>query len=313
VVPTTGIVGPGAPTRSLDDTRMSTMHLGGYAEAEIAGERATLLVGLRADQLPGESQLTLDPRVSLSTRRGAWTARLGGGLFHQGRWQSAPAIPDAATPAGAARRARHLVAGIEREGATTFQAEVYDKQYDDYSRLGAGPQIESARARGMDVIAQRALGTIFSGWIGYSLLDADVRLVDGGTVRSPYDVTHSATASATASLDRNWSLGATGRYGTGAPITPVLGATQSSDGRYTPIYGATTSERLPVYARLDVRLMRFVQTPGFLLTSFVEVINLTDRANTSSVTWDARYSTRQSTHPFFASRTIVVGAEVQLR
>jgi hypothetical protein len=105
----------------------------------------------------------------------------------------------------------------------------------------------------------------------------------------------------------------TARYGTGAPITPVTGATRSSDGRYTPIYGAVTSERLPAYARLDARVMRFVQTSGFLLTSFVEVINLTDRANTSSVTWDASYSTRRSMHSFFASRTIVAGAEIQLR
>jgi len=175
------------------------------------------------------------------------------------------------------------------------------------------PQITSATARGLDVIAQRALGAHVAGWIGYSLLDADVRLVDGRTARSPFDVTHSATASATATLDRHWSIGTTARYGTGAPITPIIGATRSSDGRYTPIYGDVTSERLPAYARLDARVMRFIQTPGFLLTSFVEVINLTGRANTASVTWDASYTTRHSMHSFFASRTIVAGAEIQLR
>jgi hypothetical protein len=138
-------------------------------------------------------------------------------------------------------------------------------------------------------------------------------LADGRRARSPYDVTHSATASATATLARNWSIGTTARYGTGAPITPVVGATRSTDGRYTPIYGDVTSERLPAYARLDARVMRFVQTPGFLLTSFVEVINLTGRANTSSVSYDASYATRRSMHSFFSSRTIVVGAEFQLR
>ena len=313
VMPTTGIVAPGAPVRALDEVRASTTHLGGYAEAELAGERTTLLVGVRSDRLPGESQMTFDPRISVSTRRGAWTARLGGGLFHQGRWQSAPAIPDAATPAGAARRARHLVAGIERDGATTLRAELFDKRYDEYSELGAGPQIRSATARGMDIIAQRALGAHLSGWVGYSLLDAEVRLADGRAARSPYDVTHSATASATATLDRNWSIGTTARYGTGAPITPVIGATRSSDGRYTPVYGAVTSDRLPAYARLDVRVMRFIQTPGFLMTTFVEVINLTDRANTSAVSWDASYTTRKSMHSFFAKRTIVAGVEIQLR
>jgi hypothetical protein len=312
-LPTTGAVAPGSPTRALDEVEARTTHLGGYAEAELASERTSLLVGMRADRLPGETGASLDPRVSLSTRRGAWTARIGGGLFHQGRWQSAPAIPDAATPAGAPRQARHIVAGLERDGATTLRAEIFDKQYDDYAPLGAGPQIRSARARGMDVIVHRALGSHVTGWVGYSLLDADVRLADGRAARSPYDVTHTATATATATLDRNWSIGATGRYGTGAPITPVIGATRSSDGQYTPIYGDVTSERLPAYARIDARVMRFIQAPGFLLTSFVEVINLTGRANTASVTYDASYTTRRSMHSFFASRTIVAGAEIQLR
>ncbi len=312
-LPTTGAVSPGSPTRGLNAAEVSTTHLGSYVEAELAGARTSLLVGLRADRLPGESRVSLDPRVSLASRRGAWTARLGGGLFHQGRWQPAPAIPDAATPAGAAREARHIVAGVEREGTTTLRAEVFDKQYADYSPLGAGPQIASAGARGLDVIAQGALGARVTGWVGYSFLDATVRLADGRNARSPYDVTHTATASATATLDRNWSVGTTARYGTGAPVTPVIGATQLADGQYTPIYGGVTSERLPAYARLDARVMRFIQAPAFLLTSFIEVINVTGRANTSSVTYDASYSTRRSMHSFFASRTIVAGAEIQLR
>ena len=313
ILPTTGVVAPGAPTRALAEPAARTTHLGGYVEAEVAGERSSLLVGVRGDRLPGERALSVDPRVSLSTRRGAWTGRVGGGLFHQGRWQSAPAIPDVGTPAGAAGRARHLVAGVEHEGTTTLRAEAFDKQYGDYSALGAGPQVESAHARGVDFIVQRALGRTLTGWAGYSFLDAQVRLADGREARSPLDVTHSATLSATATVRRNWSVGTTARYGTGAPITPVIGATRSDDGRYTPIHGALTSERLPAYARLDVRVMRFIQAPAFLLTSFVEVINVTDRKNTSSITYDETYTTRRSMHSFFATRTIVVGAEIQLR
>ena len=313
LLPTTGLVAPGSPTRALEGDEARTRHLGAYAEAELAGGRTSLLVGLRADRLPGEDASSLDPRVSLSTRRGAWTGRLSGGLFHQGRWQPAPAIPNAAAPAGVPRRARHIVAGVEREGVTTVRAEVFGKQYDDYSVLGAGPQIRAARARGLDVIAQRAMGTRVAGWVAYSLLDSKVRLADGLVARSPHDVTHSVTASTTATVNRQWSIGTTARYGTGAPVTPVTGATRSSDGQYTPIYGAVTSERLPAYARLDTRVMRFDQTSRVLLTSFLEVINVTGRTNTASVTYDATYSTRRSTHSFFASRTIVAGVEIQLR
>jgi hypothetical protein len=312
-LPTTASVAPGAPTRALDGTDAGTLQVGGYGEAEVRRAGTALLVGVRADRLPGETQVTVDPRVSVSTRRGAWTGRLGGGVFHQGRWQATPAIPDAGTPAGTPREARHLVAGIEHEGATTLRAEAFDKRYGDYVAQGDGPPIASARARGMDVSAQRAMGARTTGWVSYSLLDAAVRLADGRQARSPYDVTHSLTTSATVTLGADWSLGATARYGTGAPITPVLGATRSADGRHTPVYGAPTSERLPAYGRLDARLTRFIRAPRFLLTSFVEAINVTDRANASAVTYDAAYRTRQPVHSFFASRTIVVGGELQLR
>jgi hypothetical protein len=164
----------------------------------------------------------------------------------------------------------------------------------------------------MDLLAQRALGTRVTGWVGYSYLDAEVRLHDGRLARSPYDVTHSATLSTTATLGTDWSMGTTARYGTGAPVTPVLGATQGDDGRWTPRHGAPTSARLPHYARLDARLMRFVRTPAFLLTSFVEVLNVTNRPNTTGITYDATWREARPIRTFFASRTIVVGGELQL-
>jgi hypothetical protein len=312
-VPTTNAVSDGAPSRTLDGDADGTTHLGAYSEAQLSRASTSLLVGLRADRLPGETDITIDPRASLSTRRGAWTARVGGGVFHQGRWQSAPAIPDAGSPAGAPRVASHIIAGIEHEGITTFRLEAYDKRYGDYATLGAGPPIEHASARGVDVIAQRALGGRFTGWASYSLLSAQLQLVDGREARSPYDITHTGTASVTATLTPSWSVGTTARYGTGAPLTPVVNATRSTSGAYTPVYGSVTSERLPAYARLDMRVMHFARTPSYLLTSFLEVINATDRANVSSVTYDATFRNRVAMHSFFATRTLVAGAEVQRR
>ncbi len=312
-LPTTNRVGDGAPSRVLDGDARATMQLGAYGEAELTRPGTSLLVGMRADRLPGETDVTIDPRASVSTRRGAWTTRLGGGVFHQGRWQSAPAIPDPATPAGAPRVAHHVIAGIEHEGITTLRVEAFDKRYGDYVALGAGPQITNLAARGADLIARRALGSRLAAWASYSLLSARVRLADGRDARSPYDITHTGTASITATFNPEWSIGATARYGTGAPITPVTGATLSAGGGYAPVYGSVTSERLPAYARLDMRVMHFARTPTFMLTSFLEVINATNRANVASVTYDASYQNRQSMLSFFSSRTLVAGAELQRR
>src|SRR5688572_2288727 len=312
-IPTSSSVAPGSPLRTLDDLHSAANQIGAYAETEVSRGATLLTVGLRADRLPGETAGTVDPRVALSHRIGDWTARLSGGVFHQGRWRGDAAIPDAGTPSGLARSARHAVLGVEREASSTFfRAEAFVKRYDDYRAFGAGPEITGSTARGLDVIAQRTSGTV-TGFAGYSLLDAQSRLTEGRRVRSAFDVRHSATASVTAALGTDWSVGTTARYGSGAPRTPITGGTHTIGGRIEPVYGRLMSETLPSYARLDARLMRYIRTRSFLLTTFAEVLNVTDRANVSTFTYDPTYTSREPVHTFFAKRTIVLGGEVMFR
>lgn len=312
-VPTTGSVVPSAPTRVLDDIRSSANQSGAYGEAELSRGSVSLTMGMRTDRLPGETETSFDPRLAISARNGNWTARLSGGVFHQGRWRGAAAIPDAGTPSGLPHVAQHVVFGLEREGSTSLlRAETFVKRYDDYRAFGAGPGIDGSTASGADVIAQRVSGPI-TGWVGYSYLDAQSRLTNGQRVRSAFDVTHSATGSVTAAMNADWSVGTTTRFGSGAPRTPIVGGQQTPDGRMEPVYGALMSERLPAYARVDARLMRYLRMPGYLLTTFVELINATDRHNVSTFTYDPTYTSREAVHTFFARRTIVLGGEVMFR
>ncbi len=311
-VPTTGNVNAGSPMRTLEGEIDGTNQVGAYTELQLAHLGTLLVAGLRADRLPGEREATIDPRVSLAMRRGAWTMRAAGGLFHQGRWRAASAVPDAGTPSGLPRSARHLVAGVEREGATSLRAELFDKRYDEYGPFGAGPPITSGRARGLDLSTLRKAGRL-SGWLGYSFLDSRVTLTDGTEVRSPFDVTHSATGSMTFAANTDWSVGTTLRYATGLPHTPITSGQHQDDGSVAPVYGAPMSKRLPGYARVDARVMRFLRQPGYLLTSFMEVINLANRRNVRAVAYDAEYRTQTPVHSFFATRTVVVGVEMQLR
>ncbi|MDB4889567.1 MAG: outer rane receptor protein [Gemmatimonadetes bacterium] len=313
-LPTTGSVAPGSPLRMVADVATSANQIGAYAETQLTRAASSITVGLRADRLPGERGATLDPRIALTTQRGLWLARVGAGLFHQGRWRAEPAVPDAGTPSGLARAAQHVSVGLERDGATTFiRAEAFRKQYSDYGVFGAGPQVVGGSANGVDVLAQRKGAGRVTGWLSYSLLDANVDLLDGRHANSPFDITHSVTTSATTTINANWSVGTTLRYGTGAPHTPVTGGFVGTDGRIAPVYGDVMSERLPAYVRADARLMRFIRAPGFLLTSFVEVINVGNHHNSSAVTYDASYQTRSPVYSFFASRTVVVGGEFQFQ
>jgi vitamin B12 transporter len=308
-VPTTASVATGSPLRALDRERSAANQIGGYTEAEWIAGRVSLTAGGRVDRLPGETQATFDPRAAVGVRVGEWTTRLSGGVFHQGRWRGDAAIPDAGTPSGLPLTAKHLVLALEREGTSgLLRAEAFAKEYDDYRAFGAGPAIVSGRARGADVIAQRVAGPV-TGFLGYSLLDATSVLVTGERVRSNYDVTHSATGSVTATVARDWTLGTTVRYGSGAPRTPIVAGVADGSGRIQPVYGALMSERLPQYARIDLRLMRYVRLPGALLTTYLEVLNAGDRANVVNYTYDETYSSRTAMHSFFSQRTLVVGGE----
>ncbi|MEO5816307.1 MAG: TonB-dependent receptor plug domain-containing protein [Gemmatimonadaceae bacterium] len=313
-LPTTPSVAPGSPMRIVTGAATASNQVGAYVETQLTRSATSLVVGVRADRLPGERDATVDPRVTLTTQRGAWLARLGAGVFHQGRWRPEPAVPDAGTPSGIARAAQHVSVGLERDGATTFlRAEAYAKRYSDYSSFGAGSPVVGGSANGVDLLAQRKGAGRVTGWLSYSLLDANVDLLDGHHARSPFDITHSATASATTTINANWSVGTTLRYGTGAPHTPITGGVVGTDGRIAPVYGDVMSQRLPAYARADARLTRFTRAPGFLLTTFVEVINAGNHHNSSGVTYDASYQVQIPVYSFFASRTVVVGGEFQFQ
>jgi hypothetical protein len=323
-VPLTPLLGPGAPSAPLAATASDASQLGGYAEATLALSDALVAEGgLRADRLPGEPAVTVDPRAALAWHAGRWTARVGGGGYHQGRWRAAAPVPNPGVPAGVPTRATHLVGAVEHAGALTWKLEAFEKRYGDYAlplggAAGAGaalgPAIAAGRARGLDLLVRPAAARRVTGWLGYSFLDARLDLVGGRRVRSPLDVTHTVTGVATLDVGHGWSLGTTARYGTGVPVTPVLGGTAAPGGAWAvPAYGATLGARLPDYRRLDARLTRAVATRAGLLNAYVEGINVLDRANVAGYTYDATYRERRALHGFFAARTLIVGAELQRR
>jgi hypothetical protein len=319
-IPTTARWGADAPSAALASDG-SAGQVGGYVEGELGlGGALSVSVGARVDRLPGEDETTADPRASLAWRAGVWTARLGGGVYHQGRWRAATALPAPGVPSGVPTEARHLVAGVERAGPVRWRAEAYHKGYSRYAptpvvgggAASVGPAVASGSAQGLDLLAQRDVAGRVTGWLGYSFLRGRLRLADGREVRSAVDVTHAITAVAKTALGGDFSLGATARYATGVPITPVVGVVAGDGGRPAPVYGVPHGSRVPDYARLDLRLMRAVPLRNRLLTAYVEALNVLDRPNASGYAYDAHYRSRRPVETFFASRTFVVGAEVGL-
>jgi tetratricopeptide (TPR) repeat protein len=315
-VPTTDRLAPGAPMRALDGEARTATHLGAYAEVEKPlGSRTALVAGLRADRLPGEDAWTLDPRLALAWSAGDWTLRLGGGRFHQGRWRTRYGVPDAGTPSGTPRSARHLVASAERRGEPSVRVEAYGKRYGDYVAAGDGPRIAAGDASGVDAIVRWTRQARLNGWVTYSYLDGEVELEGGERVPSAVDVTHTLTGVAKLSLGKRWEVGSTLRYGTGRPFTPVVGADADPErgGAPRPVFGAAHGGRLPDYRRLDGRVTRLVTLPGGSGVVYLEMLNLLDRENFAAYTYDAGYRQRRGVPSFFSQRTLVLGTGITLK
>jgi vitamin B12 transporter len=310
-VPTTPSLAPGSPSLVLDAARERAGHAGVYVEAEhepLPG--LAVVLGGRADHLPGDDAVRFDPRMAAAFTRGAWTVRLGGGIFHQGSWRARYRLPDPGQPAGVPLRARHLVAGVERGGALSARLEGYLKAYDDYAPHGEGPAIRRGTNAGLDAIARWSPRSGPSGWLSYSLLRGRVGLEDGTTVPATLDVTHSLTAVSRVPVGV-WELGVTGRYATGRPYTPVIGTTSGQDDARLPLYGAPNSARLPDHVRIDARVTRYLFARDRSAIMYLEMLNLLDRKNVAGYTWLDDYSRRAPIESFFAHRTFVLGVELQ--
>lgn len=313
-VPLTDRLAPGSPAASLDPDRRGASHLGAYIENELrVTPRAAMILGVRADRLPGESGWSVDPRAAAAFLAGEWTLRVGGGIYRQGRWRVSYRIPDLGAPSGIPTRARHVSLGAQRQGVAPLRLEAYIKAYDGYVPFGEGPRIAAGRAAGLDALLRWPGSPRLNGWLSYAFLDAVVDLEDGRRVPSAADVTHTLTVVAKTSPIERWELGFTGRYGTGRPLTPILGPAEPGGpgAPPEPLYGPIHGGRLPDLIRLDARLTHLAPVRGGLLVLYVEALNLLDRANVLAYTYDESYRNRRPVESFFADRTLVLGVEAQ--
>src|SRR5581483_6113576 len=92
-------------------------------------------------------------------------------------------------------------------------------------------------------------------------------------------------------FDRGFELGARFRAASGIPYTPVESRSyDSAQGRWVPVFGATNSQRLDWYQRLDLRVQQAWNWPLGQLRLYAELYNALDWPNVTSVTYQDDYS-----------------------
>ena len=192
-------------------------------------------------------------------------------------------------------RARHVDLAIEHRltSRIRWQATVFSRDEGDILRepevqprlvedLVLPPEREryanalQGRSRGIELLVDRRSAIGLSGWAAYSL--GRTRYTDAARHESfwgDFDQRHTFSLFAAYRLSRSTGVGVTFRAGSNFPIPGYL---TTRDGRLF-VAARRNEVRLPAYARLDVRADREVEYLGRRLTLFVEVLNVTNRAN----------------------------------
>ena len=110
-----------------------------------------------------------------------------------------------------------------------------------------------------------------------------------------FDQTHSLNLIFGYELDR-WSFGSRFRYVTGNPITPVVASVYDADNDvYIPIRGPAFSQRVQDFYQLDVRVDKKWIYNRWILSTYLDIQNVTNNQNVESSSYSFDYSQQQDT------------------
>jgi len=93
-------------------------------------------------------------------------------------------------------------------------------------------------------------------------------------------------------INELWNLGTRLTLQSGRAITPIIGAQVNPyfDNHILPIYGEANSDRLPVYARLDLRVKRDMTLFGFSGNYNIDILNVLNRQNVTDRNLDYKHT-----------------------
>jgi hypothetical protein len=303
---------------NADSWRASTIDAAGHAAVDFAAGPVTATIGARLDGwLLTASRLTprvgstpgigsqqivfdVDPRASVSVALADdLDARVDAGRYHQARAGSDTSAVFG-TPDLGVEEAWHVIAGAQwRAAPFAIEAAGYARSLDDLVArdLSVTPplakvltQLGEGQVLGLQVTARVLAYHGLSGWLSYNLSQS--RRKDGPDQNwrfFDHDQTHGLIA--VAGWEHGpWTLGGRVRFATGEPRTDVLGAFfDSRSGRYEPIVGPHNGVRLPAFLAVDARAERRLPEG---ISVYLEIQNLTNRANAEEIIYSADFSQR---------------------
>jgi outer membrane receptor protein involved in Fe transport len=279
---------------NIDSINTQSYKAAGYIENIFQlGDKIILNIGGRFDYFDLNKDLTWSPRINFSYNitpslilRGAW------GHYYQSPVYQQIAYSTASDTNTQSERAIHYILGLEyniisdpeEHKFLKLKIEGYHKTYDNLisSTVSSSGYIYYSRKNdavgrtsGIDLYFMYSAG-IFSGWISYSLLKAEQKILDDpyGYFPRNTDQRHTIAVYADIDLGKNWKLGSRFVYGSGFAYTPSTAAFNYSSGIWEWKTGDPNSAHFPSYKRADIRLSKNFELFNFVSSAFLDISNL---------------------------------------
>jgi len=291
-----------------------------YAEASALLGRLTLIPGVRGDLLSydtGYQAWALDPRLSSRLLLGDNTTIKGS----VGRFSAFPTLrqvsPDGdGNPDLTAPWSLQASLGVEQPIGSRWTSEVngfYNELNDrvvgreDRIRFFTGPP--PVGPFDTDAYANDGVGKVYGveGLLRYDGANAvgllTVTLSHSERQDRPdepvelfaYDQPLVLNALWSQKLPREWRVGARLRYGSGNPYTPVVNRVHDVTSRsFFPVYGERSSERLPDFYSVDIRIDKTYTFDRWRLETYLDIQNATFAKNAEVITWNYDYSEEEN-------------------
>lgn len=312
---------PDAP-RVQSDADVTLAQPGAYVELDLSPVPSLRLrPGMRVDVSGTTGTAIVSPR--LSVQWDAWRdglIKLGAGYYSQPSLAERIAVaPELLVLANRVasdgqqprpERAIHLGLGVEHRFSPwiTLSVEGFYKSIQDalvgFPSLdlliaGAGvPRADSlrydgqGRVVGVEILLRHRQGERFFGWIAYTLMRAERRDGPNALWRPfEFDQTHILTAVGSFRLGRGWEVGARFRYVTGRPAPFDRALYVGLTGTSVPAGDEPWLDRIPDFHQLDLRVEKQWTHPWGRMVFYFEILNVYNRINAESVTWDADHTT----------------------
>lgn len=264
--------------------------------------RLLLTPGVRADHNDFVAQSSIDPRLSARWEITDETALKGGVGRYTGHPQESRVVAPIGNPNLGFTHSTHASVGVEQKlpWKLSVGVEGFAKWIDGIVAGTPGGRApfyfnsQEGRVVGGELLARFHPSEQFFGFVSYTLMRSERRDFGQDWRLFDRDTPQIVSAAGVYRLGRGWEVGATLRYTSGIPYTPVASSTyEATNDVYLPRFGAPMSARNPAFVRLDVRVEKKWTFNVWSLALYLDVQNVLNSPNREGFSYSYDYTRRQ--------------------